>query len=118
MPLPSTSELKQFRRSVDHLFDSYNGYPAERQQGGASERADWSFSPAIETAWDEHTLRPRAIVPGARQDDVNVALQVNQVVISGERTAPEQLTKNAFTHLTFGNSRPASRCRTASTSRK
>jgi HSP20 family protein len=94
--------LDQFRRSVDHLFDTYSGYPAERQQGGASERSDWSFSPALETAWDEHTLRLRAILPGVRQEDVNVSLQGNQLIISGERKAPEQFTKNAFTHLTYG----------------
>ena len=92
--------VDQFRRSVDHLFDNFYGYPAERQ--GAAERSDWSFSPVLETAWDEHTLRLRAILPGVRQDDVNVALQGNQLVISGERKAPDGFDKNAFTHLTYG----------------
>lgn len=94
--------LDQFRRSVDHLFDNFYGYPAERQASPPSETAQWTFSPAIETAWDQDTLRLRAILPGVRQDDVNVALQGNQLVISGERKAPEGFTKNAFTHLTYG----------------
>ena len=43
-------------------------------------------------------LRLRAILPAVRQEDTNVALQGNQLVISGERKAP--------------------RCQTASTSRR
>jgi len=94
--------LDQFRRSVDHLFDDFYGYPAERPATPPSERADWSFSPALETAWNEQTLRLRAILPGVRQEDVNVAMHGNQLVISGERKAPEGFTKNAFTRLSYG----------------
>src|SRR4051794_34478265 len=95
--------LDQFRRSVDHLFDNFNGYPADRAASGSPERSDWAFSPALETGWDENTLRLRAILPGVRQNDVNVSIQGNQLVISGERKAPEGLEKNGFTHLTYGN---------------
>src|SRR4051794_16584452 len=84
--------LDQFRRSVDHLFDDFYGYPAERSANRASEGAEWSFSPVLESGWDEHTLRLRAILPGVRQEDVNVAMQGNQLVISGERKAPEGFT--------------------------
>jgi HSP20 family protein len=93
--------LDQFRRSVDHVFDNFYGYPTERQSG-ASERQEWSFSPALETAWDESSLRLRAILPGVRQGDVNVSMQGNQLVIEGERKAPEGFGKTGFTHLTYG----------------
>jgi HSP20 family protein len=93
--------LDQFRRSVDHVFDNFYGYPTERQSG-ANERQEWSFSPALETAWDESSLRLRAILPGVRQGDVNVSMQGNQLVIEGERKAPEGFGKTGFTHLTYG----------------
>ena len=94
--------LDQFRRSVDHLFDNFYGYPADRSASGSSERTDWTFSPVLETAWDENNLRLRAIVPGVRPGDVNVAMQGNQLAVSGERKAPEGFEKNGFTHLTYG----------------
>jgi len=88
--------LDQFRRSVDHLFNDVYSQPAERQQ------QEWTFSPMLETAWDDHTLRLRAILPGVRQGDVNVSLQGNQLVVEGERKAPEGFGKNGFTHLGYG----------------
>jgi HSP20 family protein len=94
--------LDQFRRSVDHLFDNFYGYPTDRPAGASPERQEWSFSPMLETAWDESALRLRAILPGVRQGDVNVALQGNQLVIDGERKAPEGFGKSGFTHLTYG----------------
>jgi HSP20 family protein len=93
--------LDQFRRSVDHLFDNFYGYPTERQPG-SNESQEWSFSPMLETAWDESALRLRAILPGVRQGDVNVSLQGNQLVITGERKAPEGFARNGFTLLTYG----------------
>jgi HSP20 family protein len=94
--------LDQFRRSVDHLFDNFNGYPTERPAGNSSDRQEINFSPMLETAWDESSLRLRAILPGVRQGDVNVSLQGNQLVLTGERKAPEGYGQNAFTHLTYG----------------
>jgi HSP20 family protein len=94
--------LDQFRRSVDHLFTDFYGYPTERQAGNTPERQEWAFSPMLETAWDDSALRLRAILPGVRQGDVNVSLQGNQLVITGERKAPEGFGKNGYTHLTYG----------------
>ena len=56
----------------------------------------------LETAWDESALRLRAILPGVQQGDVNVSLQGNQLVITGERKRPEGFDGQAFTHLTYG----------------
>jgi HSP20 family protein len=93
--------LDQFRQSVDHLFENFYGYPAERQTSGP-ERQDWSFSPVLESSWNNDALWLRAIVPGVRQGDVNVSLQGNQLVLTGERKAPEGFGENGFTHLTYG----------------
>ena len=46
--------LDQFRRSVDHLFDNFYGYPTDRPATGSSERNEWAFSPMLETGWDDN----------------------------------------------------------------
>src|SRR5436305_985494 len=94
--------LDHFRRSVDHLFDNSYGYPADRATSTPSETSEWTFSPSLETGWDENVLHLRAILPGVRQDEVNVNLQGNQLVISGERKAPEGFKRNAYTQLAYG----------------
>ena len=95
--------LDQFRRSVDQIFDNFYGYPAERTAGSAAPEANaWTFSPVLETGWDDNTLHLRAILPGVRQADVNVSLQGNQLMVSGERKAPEGFHKNAYTQLAYG----------------
>lgn len=94
--------LDHFRRSVDQLFDSFYDYPAERTNVTRQEGSEWTFSPTLESAWNEGTLHLRAILPGVRQEDVNVSLQGNQLIITGERKAPENFNKNAFTQLNYG----------------
>ena len=94
--------LEHFRRSVDQMFDNFSGYRAERATGIPAEGTEWTFSPVLETGWDDNKLRLRAVLPGVRQNDVNVNLQRNQLVITGERKAPEGLTNNAYTQLMYG----------------
>jgi HSP20 family protein len=94
--------LDHFRRSVDQLFDNVYGYPAQRNASNTAEGSEWTFSPVLETGWDQDMLNLRAILPGVRPEDVTVSVQGNQLVISGERKAPEGYAKNAFTQLTYG----------------
>jgi len=94
--------LDHFRRSVDQMFDAFTaGYPQERT-AAPYEGMRWTFSPVLETGWDEKALHLRAILPGVSESDLNVNLQGNQLLISGERRAPEGFKKNAFTQLTYG----------------
>jgi HSP20 family protein len=96
--------LDQFRRSVDEMFNSfYGGYQAQSPTGNASSQRNWTFSPVLESAWSEHVLSLRAILPGVAENDVRVSVQNNQLVIEGERKAPEQLGQNGFRQLAYGN---------------
>jgi len=56
----------------------------------------------LESGWTEHSLKLRAILPGITEKDVNVSVQNNQLVIEGERKAPEGFEKNAYTQLAYG----------------
>jgi HSP20 family protein len=92
--------LDQFRRSVDQMFDTVYGQapaatPANRERA-------WTFSPVLESGWNENYLNLRAILPGVWEKDVQVTVQNNQLVIEGERRAPEGFEKNAFTQLAYG----------------
>ena len=96
--------LDHFRRSVDQLFDNFYSFPTQTgtTPNTGSER-QWTFSPVLESGWTQNALNLRAILPGVSQADVNVSVQNgNQLVIEGERKAPEGYDKNAFTQLAYG----------------
>jgi HSP20 family protein len=92
--------LDDFRRSVDQLFDNLGSAPARsgEQQG----RSEWTFSPVLESAWTDHALHVRAIVPGVADKDLSVNVQGNQLILEGERRRPEQFGNNAWTQLAYG----------------
>jgi len=90
--------LDQFRRSVDRLFDEAYTPKGEATQYGQ----EWSFSPVVESAWNENEVLLRAIVPGVAEKDVHVNVQGNQLVIQGERRRPESFDKNSWTQLSYG----------------
>jgi HSP20 family protein len=96
--------LDHFRRSVDQLFNSL--YSSDgRTSGSTSQGRETSnqvvFSPVIESGWNDNALCVRAIVPGVGENDLRVSMQANQLLIEGERKAPENWTK-AYTQLPYG----------------
>src|SRR5678815_560756 len=93
--------LDQFRRSVDHMFDNYYGQTQPATSNAAGERT-WTFSPVIESGWTENFLNLRAILPGVSEKDVQVSVQNNQLVIEGERKAPDGFEKNTYMQMAYG----------------
>ncbi len=92
--------LDQFRRSVDEMFENFNGNAG--QTVPQNRERTWTFSPMLESAWNETALHLRAILPGVAADDVQVSVQNNQLVIEGERKSPEGWEKNAYRQLNYG----------------
>src|SRR5205814_5618847 len=86
--------LDQFRRSVDQMFESYG--QTQPAASNASGERNWTFSPVIESGWNDNFLNMRAILPGVAEKDVRVSVHNNQIVIEGERKAPQGFEKNAF----------------------
>jgi HSP20 family protein len=93
--------LDQFRRSVDQMFDNFYGQALPSGSTASGDRT-WTFSPVVETGWNDQYLNLRAILPGVAEKDVHVSVQNNQLVIEGERKAPEGFDKNSFTQLAYG----------------
>ena len=94
--------LDQFRRSVDQMFDNFYGYQAQPTASTTSGERTWTFSPVLESGWNDNFLTLRAILPGVSDKDVQVSVQNNQLVIEGERKAPDGFEKNAYTQMAYG----------------
>jgi HSP20 family protein len=94
--------LDHFRRSVDQLFENFYGLPAEAGRATMQGSGQWTFSPVIETAWGDTALQLRAILPGIAQQDLKVSVQNNQLILEGERRAPETFKHNAHAQLAYG----------------
>ena len=95
--------LEQFQRSVDQMFQNFYGLPSETGRTASSGTgSEWRFSPAVESAWTDTSLTLRVILPAVSQNDVKVSVQNNQLIIEGERKAPEVFLKNGHTQLAYG----------------
>src|SRR4051794_26928077 len=95
--------LDHFRRSVDQMFENFEG-PADQTPSSSRNSAEhgWTFSPTIESGWNDHHLNVRVVLPGVEEKDVTVTVQNNQLVIEGERKAPAGFDKNKFLQLAYG----------------
>ena len=94
--------LDQFRRSVDQMFDNFNGYQSQPAGSATAGERTATFTPVVESAWNDQYLNLRAILPGVAENDVRVSVQNNQLVLEGERKVPDGFEKNAFTQLAYG----------------
>jgi HSP20 family protein len=86
------------------MFDNFYGQPQTGAPGATTAIGErtWTFSPVLESAWNENYLNLRAILPGISEHEVRVTVQNNQLVVEGERRLPEGWEKNAFTQLAYG----------------
>jgi HSP20 family protein len=96
--------LDHFRRTVDQLFDQLYGSGSRltTSNGSSQSGSEYVFTPAIEAGWNENELVLRAIVPGVNQDSLKVSVQSNQLILEGERNAPEGWTSGAYPHTAYG----------------
>jgi len=93
--------LENFRRTFDRFFEG--SYPSARQIGTADETGTY-FTPAVETGWTNDDLNLRFIIPGVSRDEVEVTIQGNQLVVRGERKAPEYTEEEGtfYSGLAYG----------------
>lgn len=94
--------LDDFRRSVDQMFENFYGYQTQPVAGGATGEREWTFSPVVESGWNDNFLILRAILPGVSEKDVRVSVQNNQLILEGERKAPEGFDRSTFTRMAYG----------------
>lgn len=93
--------LDQFRRSVDQVLTTSTVRrcrPVRTRAGSGPGRSVQLWSPAGTTSSSACGL----LCQGVAENDVQVTVQNNQLVIEGERRAPEGFDKNAWTQLPYG----------------
>src|SRR5581483_7897894 len=83
-------------------FENFYGYQNQVTGAGAPGERTSTFTPVVESAWNDQALNLRAILPGVSEQDVRVSVQNNQLVLEGERKLPEGFDKSAFTQLAYG----------------
>lgn len=96
--------LDHFRRTVAEFFDDSYGFGPRvvAVNGGSQNGSGYAFAPVIESGLNENELMLRAIVPGVTQDNLKVTVQSNELVLEGERKAPEGWTSSAYPQIAYG----------------
>jgi len=93
--------LDQFRRAMDQAFSDF--FVPSGFRGAPVEGSAWSFTPPVETGWNDEYLNLRVVLPGVGEGDVRVQLQGNELMVEGERKEPENFAKNGgSTRLPYG----------------
>ena len=67
--------LDHFRRSVDQLLDNFYSSGSRIVNGNTGSDNGYTFTPVIESGWNENELMLRAIVPGVTHDSLKVTAQ-------------------------------------------
>ena len=96
--------LDQFRRSVDQMFENFYAYETQPAAGDASGGELGHSAPWWSPAGMKISLTFGPFCPAYLRRMCASAVQNNQIVIEGERKAPEGFQKNAWTQLAYGNS--------------
>jgi HSP20 family protein len=92
------ADFDALRRDMDRLFEAFdNGTTRGPNQS-------WAAPPAVETGWTDDYLNLRLVLPGVPEDSLDVTVQGNQLVVRGERPAPENFGKQGsiYQHLPYG----------------
>jgi HSP20 family protein len=94
--------LDHFRRTMDQLFENFYGSPSRLALTSGVSQDGYAFTPVIESGWNENELILRAILPGVTQENLKVTTQGNQLILEGERKAPEGWTSGAYPQMAYG----------------
>ncbi|MGA8144459.1 MAG: Hsp20/alpha crystallin family protein [Candidatus Acidiferrales bacterium] len=99
--------LFDFRRDFDNIFNRFlSGWPGSQEQ----QRSNMSlaaFVPAVDAFVDKDGKRyvAHVAVPGIDPKDVNISVQGNMLMISGQRKVSSERKEAAFVYneLTYGS---------------
>jgi HSP20 family protein len=83
--------MREFRRG----FDLLNSMLDELNVGSESEFKH-DFSPAINTREGEYAYHIEVDLPGMKKEDINIQVEDNTLVISGERKMKEEMKEENY----------------------
>ena len=74
--------FSRMHKEMDRMFqDFFGGFPRIRDEEGA----EWGLTPDIDVTESDKEIRVKAELPGVTEDDIDVRLENNTLVISGEK---------------------------------
>jgi len=85
------SQMKEFKRGFDLLSSMLD----ELNPGNAVEKSN-AFIPAINTREGEFAYHVEVDLPGMKKEDIDVQVEDNVLVISGERKVKEELKEENY----------------------
>ena len=86
-------EFGELQRRVDRLLNTFF-----RRVSQTEASRQIAFSPIVDVYESKREMVVRAAVPGAIQDDIDVAIEGRDLVIRGERDAPADARHGGYCH--------------------
>jgi len=84
-------QLREFRRGFDILNSMLDEFNIESNDGF---KAD--FTPAINTREGEFAYHVEVDLPGMKKEDINIQIEDNTLIISGERKMKEEMKEGDY----------------------
>jgi len=83
--------MKEFRRGFDLLNSMLNDFGTQDQDVLKND-----FSPAINTREGEFAYHIEVDLPGMKKEDINIQVEDNTLIISGERKMKEEMKEENY----------------------
>jgi len=85
------NQMREFRRTFDLFNSMFN-----EVGGNVSESVNNDFVPAINTREGEYAYHVEVDLPGVNKDDIEIKVEDNTLIISGERKTKEEIKEENY----------------------
>jgi len=75
--------VDDFDRAVDHMMRNWLGAPGQPE-------LDLDWNPSVDVAETSDEIEVKAEIPGVNKDDIDVTVENNRLIISGEKRQEEE----------------------------
>src|SRR5438270_6291170 len=87
--------LSEFRTEMNRLFDNFFRDPFATM-GESGHMMSWS--PSLDVAETDNEVTVRAEIPGADPKDLDISVEGNRLIISGEKKETSEKKEQSFYH--------------------
>jgi len=84
-------QMREFRRGFDILNSMLDDFSASNKEGFKVD-----FTPAINTREGEFAYHVEVDLPGMKKEDINIKVEDNTLVISGERKVKDEIKEENY----------------------
>ncbi|NPA59664.1 MAG: Hsp20/alpha crystallin family protein [Epsilonproteobacteria bacterium] len=85
------AQMREFRRGFDMLNSMLDNFSPTTEVASTAD-----FSPAINTREDDKVYYVEVDLPGMKKDNIEISVEENRLVISGERKLKEEVKKENY----------------------